>query len=71
MPEKTATPGWGGRRPGAGRKTQMKDTQKITFHMPGTVVDALHAEAAEVGKVLSVYMRDLLRGARPDLPWRG
>lgn len=60
---------WGGRRTGAGRKAEMKDSQHLAVHVPKRVVSRLQREAKKAKMPLSKYARDILATARPDLPW--
>ncbi len=60
---------WGGRREGAGRKAEMKDSVHLAVHIPRAVLRGLKREAKKQNLPLSVYVREIFRAARPDLPW--
>lgn len=60
---------WGGCRDGAGRKREMKDSTHLAVHIPKAALRGLKREAKKQDIPLSVYVREILRVARPDLPW--
>lgn len=60
---------WGGRREGAGRKAEMKDSIHLAVHIPGAALRGLKREAKKQNLPLSVYVREILKAARSDLRW--
>ena len=61
--------GWGGKRPGAGRRLEMEDCRQLSVHMPARAVAQLQEEATRAKLSLSKYARGILMAVRPDLPW--
>ena len=62
-------PTWGGRRKGSGRKPEMKSSTHLAVHIPGPVYGRFRREAMKKERPLSVHVREILKAARPDLPW--
>jgi hypothetical protein len=52
--------GWGGRRPGAGRKTVLKGRTRFTVHVEKADMEALRDEAADKEVTVGELIRKIL-----------
>ena len=56
-----ASKGWGGRRPGAGRKRMMEESERISVRVETETIRELERAAQERGEPVSELIRRALR----------